>query len=225
MFERYAIFYTPTGPLATFGAAWLGWDSATGSALSHLTLADFDVAQITARPRKYGFHATLKAPFRLRAGTDASDLRDAATAFAATLAPVAAGHLALRHDGGFVALRPVAQTATLQDFAATVVRHFDHLRAPLTAHEIGRRRKAGLTSRQETHLRDWGYPYIFEDFHVHLTLTGQLQAAQAAQLIATLGPVLAPLIAQPLEIDAITVMGQDQAGMFHQIARHPLTGL
>lgn len=224
MFERYAVFYTPTGPLAEFGAQWLGWDSAKGCAVQHPTISNLDLAMITETPRKYGLHGTLKAPFRPAAGTGLPQLRDAAKAFAAQHSAFEIGPLALRYESGFVALRPSQNVSLLKDFAAATVRAFDLFRAPLTGAEIARRRETKLTARQDQQMLDWGYPFIFDDFHFHLTLSGRLTQDAAAPVTDVLTQRLDRVVSAPLVIDAITLMGQDKAGMFHQIHRYALTG-
>lgn len=223
MFERFAIFYTPTGALADFGAAWLGWDSATGRAVPHPDTG-LDVATITATPRKYGLHGTLKAPFRLSVESDPANLQMAVADFAKRHAAVDIGHLQMAHHHGFIALRPASDPPALHALARAVVTELDQHRAPLTDADIARRRKAPLTARQDTQMLDWGYPYIFDDFRFHLTLSGPLPDAQGAQVVSTLQPMLAPVIATPWVIDAVTLMGQDAEGMFHQIHRYALTG-
>lgn len=224
MFERYAIFYTPTGPLADFGAHWLGWDSAKGCAVGHPVIGGIDVAEITQTPRKYGLHGTLKAPFHLAEGGDLARLQDAATDFAASQAAFSIGALALRYDSGFVALRPKIQPAALLDCAAATVKAFDTFRAPLTDQDMARRRKASLTARQEQQMRDWGYPFIFDDFRFHLTLSSPLPQVAALRLVKVLNPHLENIVSNPFMIDAITLMGQDVKGMFHHIQRYALTG-
>ena len=90
-FARYAVYYTPEpGPLADFGAAWLGWDIATGAEVAHPDLPGLPrpVAELTATPRKYGFHGTVKPPFRLAEGHDAEGLELAAQHLATRLEPV-----------------------------------------------------------------------------------------------------------------------------------------
>jgi hypothetical protein len=224
VFQRYAVFYTPTGPLADFGASWLGWDSALGSKVQHPETGTIDCAAVTATPRRYGLHSTLKAPFHLAGGADLDSLQDMAASFAAHTAAVEVGTVALRHANGFVALRPVVETLQLRDFAAATVRTFDSFRAPLSDDDIARRRKARLTARQDAQMLEFGYPYIFEDYHFHLTLSGRVAPDQGAHLITALSRVLAGLVPQPFTIDAITLMGEDSAGLFHQIHRYALTG-
>jgi putative phosphonate metabolism protein len=224
MFERYAVFYTPTGPLAEFGANWLGWDSAMSRHVPHPEIAEIDVASATQTSRKYGLHGTLKAPFRLAKGCGVAQLQDAAEIFAVRQTAFGIGTLSLRHGSGFVALRPRNQEIALQNFAAATVKAFDPFRAPMTDADITRRRDAKLTARQDQQMLDWGYPFVFEDFHFHLTLTDRLNADAAAQLICVLSPRLEKIVPDPFMIDAITLMGQDAHGMFHQIHRYALTG-
>jgi hypothetical protein len=224
MFERYAIFVTPTDALADFGAAWLGWDSAIGNPVQHPDVAGVDVGSVTATPRKYGFHATLKAPFHLAQGVDFAELQSTAANFANNHPAFDMGALELRHDSGFVALRPENNPLQLQDFAAATVKAFDPFRAALTDTDIARRRKTPLTTRQDQQMLNWGYPFVFDDFNFHMTLSGPLPPDIAALVIAALQPVLRPIVPNPYRIDAITLMGQDGAGMFHQIHRYALTG-
>jgi 2'-5' RNA ligase len=223
MFERFAIFYTPTGALADLGAAWLGWDSARGQAVPHPAVEGLDLDAVTATPRKYGLHGTLKAPFRLHQNSDAAQLEQAVADIAARLAPVTiAPRIAVDH--GFVALRPQGEPADLRDLARALVTGLDTHRAPLTAADIARRRQAPLTARQDQQMLDWGYPYIFDDFHFHLTLSGHLEDASARLVADHAASYFADHLGQKLAIDAITLMGQDKAGMFHQISRAALTG-
>ncbi len=76
---RYAIYFTPQSsmPLARFGASVLGYDVSEGRDVPHLALKGIfptDIAAATAAPRKYGFHATLAAPFYLGDGHAEADL-------------------------------------------------------------------------------------------------------------------------------------------------------
>lgn len=65
-FRRYGLYYTPRpGALAEFGAAWLGWDPVAGQSMAHPAIDGLprDISEITASPRKYGLHGTIKPPF------------------------------------------------------------------------------------------------------------------------------------------------------------------
>lgn len=225
MFERFAIFYTPgPGAFADFGASWLGWDSARGCTVPHPPIDTVDVAALTAVPRKYGFHATLKAPFRLAQGADLAKLTAATDSFATRHAAVPLGQFTLTATHGFLALRPTCDPAALRRLATAIVTELDGFRAPLSDADIARRRKAGLTPQQDRQMLDWGYPYIFDDFHFHMTLSGALDSDSANALHPVLDRLLAPVVPDAPVLDAITLMGQDTDGMFHHIHRATLSG-
>jgi len=222
-FTRYALYYAPPeGPLADFGAAWLGWDLAAAAPLPHPAIPGVDVARVTDTPRKYGFHATLKPPMRLAEGRSAHDLALAVGALCATLAPVRLEGLALTRIGRFLALTPVGDAAALNTTAAAIVADLDGFRAAPDAAELARRRAAGLSPAQEAQLARWGYPYVMEEFHFHMTLSGPLD--DPAPVEAALRPLLAPLPLAPFEIDAVALVGERPDGMFQLIHRYALSG-
>jgi len=176
---RYAIYYAPApeSPLWGFGSDVLGYDAATGATRLPLAPAGFspeDWLRLTAQPRRYGFHATLKAPFRLAEGATEDDLVAAGRAFARKRRGFELPELAVRPIETFVALTPKEPSEALSGLAAACVEAFEPFRAPHTAEELARRRLAGLTERQQVNLDRWGYPYVFEDFRFHMTLTGSL---------------------------------------------------
>lgn len=222
-FRRFAVYYTPEGDLARFGAGWLGWDSAAGAPAPHPDLpglAAARIAALTAVPRRYGFHATLKPPFALagEAGALADDLRR----LAAGLAPVVLKHgLRLAAPEGFLALIPVRQTDALTDLAARLVAGLDHHRAPLTPEDRARRRPDRLTPHQRDLLDRWGYPWVMDQFRFHMTLTGPDVPEGVAGALA---PVLVPLLPRPFVIDSVTLSGEDDQGRFHDVMRVPLGG-
>lgn len=225
--KRYAIYYAPEpGAFADFCAAWLGWDAAAGRAVAHPDVAGLPrpVAGLTAAPRKYGFHGTIKAPFHLAVGTGADDLRRALAAVCARLPPVTGTAMAMQHLSGFVALAPVGEATALAGLAAQVVTALDAFRAPPSAAEIARREPDRLTARQRDHLSIWGYPYVMQDFQFHLTLTGALPLAEAAAVCAVLEPLIKPLMPRPFDIGSLCLFGEAADGRFHLLHRYPLTG-
>ncbi len=230
-FRRYAVYVAPEpGPLAGFAADWLGWDPVTGTAREHPSLAGLPrpVAELTATPRKYGFHATLKPPFRLAETSSRARLEADLAALAARLAPVVLPGLELAELGGFLALVPEgrtdAGTEALRELAAHLVRGLDHHRAAPGTAELARRRQAGLTTVQEENLARWGYPYVMAEFRFHMTLTGRLMPGEAARVRAALAPMLAPLLPRPFRIADLCLFGEDRAGMFHLLHRYTLAG-
>lgn len=226
-FTRYAIFYAPPpGPLADFLAAWLGWDPAAGRAVAPPVVDGLPapVADLTAAPRRYGGHGTLKPPFRLAGGKSAADLAVDVGTLAGRLAPLRLDGLELAQLGGFLALMPVGDASALGALAGAVVTGLDAFRAPAGKAELARRRAAGLSPRQEANLTRWGYPYVREEFRFHITLTGKLDSADAAATRAALAPRLAPLLPAPFEVADICLFGERAGGRFHLIHRYPLTG-
>lgn len=223
--QRYAVYAAPEGALAGFAAGWLGWDPVTGQALPHPDLPGLPrpLPEITEAPRRYGFHGTLKAPFRLAAGAEEAKLAWAVDALAERLMPVRMAGLRLAALGDFLALVPEGGEAGIGALAAAVVEALDVFRAPLTPEDRARRRPEGLTARQRELLDCWGYPYVMEEFRFHLTLTSPLPAADRAAVAAVLADHLPPLPC-PFEIDALALFGEAADGRFHLLRRYSLSG-
>lgn len=223
-FQRYAIYVIPDGPLAEFGAAWLGWDAVAGRVVEHPTIGNLPrpLPDITAAPRKYGLHATIKAPFRLAEGTTLAALMSDLAALCDRQDPVTLEGLIPARLGSFLALVPQGDTAALHALAAEVVTALDRHRAPLTEDDLARRRKSALTQAQEANLTRWGYPYVLDEFRFHITLTGSLPRADAEMVAATLDPCLTPLLPRPFHVQNLGLMGEDTDGLFHLIHRYPL---
>ena len=223
---RYALYWTsPPGPLTDFAAAWLGWNPWTSVEALPPALAGRPLGwpQITEEPRRYGFHATLKAPFRMAEGRNRAELEAELQRFAQGQAAVRLEGLDFSQLSGFVALRPKGDVAELNRFAMTVVEYFDDFRAPLTEAEIARRKPETLSPQQRRKLVDWGYPYVGDDFRFHLTLTGRLPETAARAVIEELEPYIAPLLPEPLIIDHIYLFGQRPDGKFEVLKGYPLT--
>jgi putative phosphonate metabolism protein len=227
LFKRFALYFAPdAGPLADFGAAWLGWDPVTGKSCPHPDLPGLPrpVDLLADTPRKYGLHATLKPPFALAEGRDIAGLRAAVEVLAASLPPVTLDGLQLSQIGGFLALTPLGNTDALSALAATLVADLDSFRAPLTEADRARRHPERLSPAQRAHLDRWGYPYVMEEFQFHITLTGTLPETEAAATAAALAPVLAPLLPAPFHITQIALFGEAEDGRFHLLHRAKLTG-
>ncbi len=223
MFDRYAIYYVPDGALAQLGAAWLGWDIARAEPVRQPKLCGLDLAALTSIPRRYGFHGTIKPPFRLAEGMTRDQLEVALTVLSSRLAPVTLDGLELRDMARSLVLTPRGNQSQPLHLAAQTVRELDRFRAPASAAELARRRKPGLTQAQERNLIHWGYPYTMEEFRLHITLTGPMQS-HAQPCIEAARSYFADHIATPLEVGSLTLVGEDAQGMFRQIRRIPLTG-
>jgi putative phosphonate metabolism protein len=222
--KRFAIYYVPEpGAFADAAASWLGWDLALGTPVPQ-PVPDLPrpLADITAEPRKYGFHATLKPPFRLADGVNLADLTWATARLATSLAPLELPGLQMVNLEGFLALTPAGDTSALQNLAAEVVRTLDPHRATLTSAETARRRPERLTPRQRDLLSIYGYPYVMDQFQFHLTLSGPLDEGETAVTKAAANH-FAGLIPQPFHIREICLCGEDATGRFHLLHRYALS--
>src|SRR5215475_1248503 len=179
--RRYAIYFVPDPDTALyrFGAAVLGYDCFTGADIPTLDALPVDAGawrELTHEPRRYGFHATLKAPFRLAAGRAEAELASEFVEFSRSIAVAPTIEPAVCLLQRFIAIVPATVCAGLGRLAESCVEHFDGFRAPLTSAERSKRLAAPLTARQRGHVEHWGYPYVFEDFRFHMTLTGAISA-------------------------------------------------
>lgn len=188
MTARYAIYYAPPpeSPLSQRAAAWLGRDAFSGRRLRRPALpqlSGLNLDTLTRDARGYGFHATLKAPFELAEGVTETQLLDAAAAFAAQRAPFEAAIEPAVVGGRFLAFVLAAPSAEMDALHRDCVTAFDRFRAPLSDFDLERRRKSALSPEQDARLLAWGYPYVFEDFRFHMTLTGSVRDPRVAQCL------------------------------------------
>jgi len=223
MIKRYALYFAPADAgLWRAGSDWLGWDACTGRPVGQPGIAGLSKA--TAAARKYGFHATLKAPFRLALGQSPETLRDAVAEVAAGLAPAPLPGLAVRTLGDFLALTPEPHGPELAHLAAEVVTRFEPFRAPLSDAEIARRQPDRLSARQRELLDSYGYPFVLEEFRFHISLTGGLEPEEIGRLAPLAQAFFAPHLAQPVALDRLCLFGEDDTGRFHLLAAHALSG-
>ncbi len=224
-YTRFAIYYVPPeGPLEQFGATWLGWDIAAGSAAPHPQVDGLDLEAVTDKPRKYGFHATLKPPFRLAGSHGEVELQSAVADLADILRPVKLDGLKMNQIGSFLAFTVEGSQSGLNALAAACVRELDHFRAPASASETERRKSAGLTDRQTELLMQWGYPYVMEEFKFHMTLSGKLDPETATRAMAAVETLSFGALPRPFIIDAIALVGERPDGRFETIRRYSLHG-
>ncbi len=218
MSARYAVYFAPDrhSPWWAFGAHWLGRDEHDNCALDQPSLAGMgpmELSTITAEPRRYGFHATLKAPFHLSDGIDEATLVARLGKLAQTLSPVPLGQLRVATLGHFVALVPDTEPDGLQALAASCVSGLDDLRAPLTQAELARRQPASLDPRETELLNRYGYPHVMERFRLHLTLTGPVNAPLGQRVLEAVTPAITRLNqASPLTLDRLCLFVERSPG-------------
>lgn len=222
-FPRYAIYFAaePGSALDRFGTELLGYDAHRGIDVPFPTgkgLPD-DWREMTDDPRKYGFHATLKPPMTLTPGKTESELIAACASFAGAPRAIPAIEPVIDSIDDFVAIVPAAPSSELEELAADCVREFDSFRAPLTEQDRARRSPSKLTARQRDYLDRWGYPYVFEQFRFHMTLTGRLDADRRAPVLEILRDRFRGAGATTLAIDSIALFRQEAGRRFRVVGR------
>ncbi|NUS18424.1 MAG: DUF1045 domain-containing protein [Mesorhizobium sp.] len=226
---RYAIYYTPRQDeaLARIAANWLGRDPFGAATRPVEAVGDLSAAEVafhTASARRYGFHATLKAPFRLAPSETEASLRAALDAFAEATPPVVVPRLVLGQIDSFFALVPETQFAPLNSFAGEVVRAFDRFRAPLTEAEIERRSPDALKPDEFRNLCQWGYPYVFDTFRFHMTLSGRVGPQESPRLRAAIDGLFADVLRQPVPVDGLTLFVENEPGAPFMVHSHHALG-
>lgn len=212
---RYAIYFTPPAghPLVRTAAEWLGRDAFTDNM--------FEIPnsrkEITKEARRYGFHATLKAPFELHANQTEANLLDAVRSFCNSHHSFTLPCVSVSQMGGFFALIPEITSPQLQEFASKIVQFFDPFRAPLGDKDIARRKPHTLSPRQLEHLIKWGYPYVLDQFQFHMTLTGRIADENADRVSSQINQFFEAYVDQPLSISGIAVFVEPTHGADFQI--------
>ena len=218
MTMRHAIYYAPaqSSPWWTFGAGWLGRDEfldGTPPAFVAPMLPEPERHHITTQARRYGFHATLKAPFHLRLGVTPAELLARTRSLAHRLRPVPLSPLQVQRLGPYVVLLAPEHHTAVSDLASACVIELDDLRQPLTPDEIARRQPATLDARELELLHRYGYPHVLERFRFHLTLTDPVNEAQAAQVTEAVSAQVARLNTQtPLTLDRLCIFEEPAPG-------------
>src|SRR5262249_5009923 len=163
---RYAIYLVPAAEshLYQFGCSVLAYDCYTGETVRRgadfgASAAEWD--RLTEEPRRYGFHATLKARFHLSPACSEEQLISAVQSFAElshsvpTIAPI------VRMLSGFAGIVPARHEAATGALATKCTTMFDRFRAPMSPQERAQRLALGLNPGQIQNLERWGYPFLF----------------------------------------------------------------
>jgi ribose 1,5-bisphosphokinase len=213
---RYAIYYAPPADSAWWAAGrrWFGRDPL--GAEESLQIPDPMLEGLSCDARRYGLHATMMAPFRLANGFLESHLIEMADAFCLLQRPLQIGDVQVRMLARFLALRPTDESDAVAALATRCVTYFDLLRATPNDDELAKRRRPGLSKRQESLLRRWGYPYTEEEFRFHLTLTDSL-AGIDDDAVAALSKAAQECFARawagtPMELDELALFREEMPG-------------
>jgi hypothetical protein len=196
-----------------------------GSSARGLSGHEADWAKLTHEPRQYGFHATLKAPFFLSPASSETQLANALENFATFARSVPTIVPAVSMLGNFIAIVPRERDAAVDALAADCVTIFDAFRAPMSPQERARRVAAGLSHRQTTNLDRWGYPYLFDEFRFHMTLTGPLPPGRRNAILAVLQEQFANWCGDhPIMVDRLALLRQDDAGARFRVVSQAALG-
>lgn len=229
---RYALYFTPSADSQFWqtGSAWIGRDAARNGPITRPLLASIandTLIAITQHPRRYGFHATLKAPFHLAENSNVDSLLEHVVAFTNTQSRFSLPRLKVAMVEDFLALVPAEHSRQIELIARTCVTEFDHHRQPLTDAELFQRRAKKLSTHQDEMLLRWGYPHVFDSFRFHFTLTNSLcgmdgrfvtQIREAAEQLFTDDMV------RRCAFDAISVFKEPHPGAdFQQVMRAPFS--
>ncbi len=223
---RYAIYWAPPAghPLWDAGCRWLGRDAISGE-------AGVPVREGTATPRRYGFHATLKAPMHLRDDVGESGLVDALARLVHQAPRFPLPLMEVRTLRGFLALRPrdaISAAHPLRRLADACVVELDALRQPPSVDDEQRRLLSlPFDELQRSNIRRYGQPFVGERWQFHLTLSDSFgddpaSTRQRDEMLDQARAHFAPALAAPLDCDAVCVFAESAPGrpfmLMHRVA-------
>ena len=202
---RYAIAYTPPpeSPLARFGASVLGYDCYQGADVPLAAvggLAPAILRLMTVEAGRSGFQASFMSPFGLEDGAE-QELIDAAERFAKGQPVVPVGPLAVATDGVRVVVRPVEEPAQLVALALLCREAFARW-CDGAAHPNGKR----------------------QAFRFQMTLAGSAPGVALPSVTKALADAFVPMARDHLELDAISLLREDDRQRFRVVERWRLTG-
>jgi hypothetical protein len=110
----------------------------------------------------------------------------------------------------FFALVPVKPEPQLDRIAANIVAEFDSFRRPISAEYLERRSAARFSPAQLSNLAKWGSPFVFDQFHFHMTLTGPVDRVEREHVELVLNRYFgsAPI---PVDFDRLVLAVQEEA--------------
>ncbi len=214
---RYALYFTPTSSdaLTKVASNWLGRNAFSNERIRrplNPLMDDEQIQALTHDARRYGFHATLKAPFRLNENKQEDDLIEDLIKFSSQNAAFTLPRLKIQQIGPFFALVPAQKNDELNDLADEVVRFFDPYRAELSEADLLKRKPETLTAKQRDYLSQWGYPYVFDEFRFHMTLTGPVSEEKQEKIRRCLEDFFAPVLNESVEVANLALFTEEESG-------------
>ena len=228
---RYAVYFAPDldGPLWEHAGHWLGRCAASQQYFPQPVIAGVSstrLATFTAHPRRYGFHATIRAPFILSERYQFNDLVDRVNALCQTIEPFVLPRLRVNRLDQFIALTPERDLQQVKALEAQCVTSLQELVEPLSSAELARRREVELSPEEDALLVRWGYPYVLDRFRFHFSLTGSLEQASEVEISALLEAAHAQFDPLPLcAFKALAIFAEPTQGAdFVLLKQCPLIG-
>ncbi|MCB1954347.1 MAG: DUF1045 domain-containing protein [Rhodocyclaceae bacterium] len=226
---RFALYWAPEAgtPLDRLGSTWLGRDARTGALLRQPMVPGVSssvIREITASPRRYGLHATLRAPFRLAPGCDPARLERSIQSLASVQRPFVT-RLAVGELRDFVALLPLNGHGALTALERDCVEAMAGLAQAPGAEERARRLAGGLNDRQKALLEAHGYPFVLDEFRFHLSLCGRIQGALRERVGGWLAEALSAARVDEVEVAALGLFVEAAPGApLRHVARFGFDG-
>jgi hypothetical protein len=218
-FEKYAVYWVPKGTdaLARFGTSWTGWCAERGE---HRPRGEFPgvsaaVPAITRQVWRHGFHAVIKAPFRLQEGRSRFSVEHALARVIEESVAFRLPSLRLAVIGG-----SVAALVPHQDCAAlgALVDRVGEAMAPLeTAPPANGFAETPALDGIAVGTIGEGIESLVQlpatDAHrFHMPLTDRLPLETAFRVMEELQPLLEPLMGEPRRLHDVALMGDPGEG-------------
>lgn len=233
-YKRVAIYFLPkkNSSLENFGKNLLGRDINKKKKISLTRRQKYfinrgftyfdELKDYCEEPAKYGFHATLKAPFRLKRNVKTKNFYDVISHIAAQHSRFKIKGLKIVYSKKFTFITSRKPNKLLINLENDLVKHLDTFRAELNKTEIKKRIPDSLTFKQNKYLKEWGYPFVFDQFKFHMTLMNQNNNKLSNKQKLELEKLIYKISNNVIEFNEISLLGENKNGHFEEIKRFKL---
>ena len=233
-YKRVAIYFLPkkNSSLENFGKNLLGRDINKKKKISLTRRQKYfinrgftyfdELKDYCEEPAKYGFHATLKAPFRLKRNVKTKNFYDVISHIAAQHSRFKIKGLKIVYSKKFTLITSRKPNKLLINLENDLVKHLDTFRAELNKTDIKKRIPDSLTIKQNKYLKEWGYPFVFDQFKFHMTLMNQNNNKLSNKQKLELEKLIYKISNNVIEFNEISLLGENKNGHFEEIKRFKL---
>ena len=233
-YKRVAIYFLPkkNSSLENFGKNLLGRDINKKKKISLTRRQKYfinrgftyfdELKDYCEQPAKYGFHATLKAPFRLKRNVKTKNFYDVISHIAAQHSRFKIKGLKIVYSKKFTFITSRKPNKLLINLENDLVKHLDTFRAELNKTEIKKRIPDSLTFKQNKYLKEWGYPFVFDQFKFHMTLMNQNNNKLSNKQKLELEKLIYKISNNVIEFNEISLLGENKNDHFEEIKRFKL---